>query len=152
LTNPYFFKYLFIIGTVILNSDSDSIIDVIDEMIRDFVDSGHMTKENKENVKKTLLCNHNHYQATNTEPLIRKKSTISDFFPYNSRRQSILTANEQYLTADNFSSTCTSRKNSTAFLNELNKGKNEKAFSYADADEESSVRKQNGKLSLKIIF
>jgi len=127
-------------GTVILNSDSDSIIDVIDEMIRDFVDSGHMTKENRENVKKTLLCNHNHYQASAAEPTIRKKSTISDFFPYNSRRQSILTANEQYLTADNFSSTCTSRKNSTAILNEINKSKTEKTFSQAELDEESSVR------------
>lgn len=35
-----------------LKCDQDSVVDIIEEMIQDFVDSGHMNKENKELVKK----------------------------------------------------------------------------------------------------
>ena len=61
-------------------------------MIQDFCDSGHMNKENREHVKRTLLSHHRHNQAF-TGGLTRKKSTISEFFPQqhtscSSRRQS----------------------------------------------------------------
>lgn len=80
-------------GTVLLNSDHESLVDVIDEMIQDFCDSGHMNKENREQVKRTLLSHHRHNQSSlitggSGAGLQRKKSTISDLFNPSSRRPS----------------------------------------------------------------
>ncbi len=84
---------MFIKGTVLLNSDHESLVDVIDEMIQDFCDSGHMNKENREQVKRTLLSHHRHNQSSlitggSGSGLQRKKSTISDLFNPSSRRPS----------------------------------------------------------------
>lgn len=48
-------------------------------MIHDFVDSGHMNKENRELVKRTILSQHRHNNSLGNSGM-RKKSTISDFF------------------------------------------------------------------------
>ncbi len=106
----------FLKGTVLLNCDHESIIDVIDEMVRDFVDSGHMNKENREQVKRTLLTQHRHNQSFNGGALTRKKSTISDFFPYG-RRQSTFTTNDPN---SGQTSQNASRKNSSVQCSEYN--------------------------------
>ncbi len=98
-------------GTVLLNSDRDSFADVVDDIIQDFIDSGHMNKDNKFLVKRALLSNHRH-EMTNSGGFMRKKSTISDFFP-GSRRPSSFNS-EQVYQSENNSSTQASRKNSYA--------------------------------------
>lgn len=110
-------------GTVLLNSDHESFIDVVDEMVRDFIDSGHMMKENREQVKRTLLTQHKHNQTFNGGALSRKKSTISDFFPYG-RRQSTFTSIDPN---SGQGSSNASRKNSSVQFSDYNLNKhNEK--------------------------
>ena len=132
-------------GTVLLNSDHDSVLDVFDEMIQDFCDSGHMNKENREQVKRTLLSHHRHNQAF-TGGLTRKKSTISEFFPQqhassSSRRQSTFininghstssTANNQEqsgllrFNSDLSENNTTSRKNSSFLNSDQNLNRNQ---------------------------
>ncbi len=106
-------------GTVLLNNDHESFIDVIDEMVRDFIDSGHMLKENREQIKRTLLTQHRHNQAFNGGALNRKKSTISDFFPYG-RRQSTFTSIDPN---SGQASVNTSRKNSSVQCSDYNLNK-----------------------------
>lgn len=104
-------------GTVLLNSDHDSFADVVDEVIQDFIDSGHMNKENKTLVRRALLSSHRH-DPTNSGGFIRKKSTISDFFP-GSRRPSSFNSEQVYHSENNSSSA--SRKNSYAQFSESSK-------------------------------
>jgi hypothetical protein len=128
-------------GTVLLKCDHSSLSGIFEEMIRDFVDSGHMNKENKEQLKKTLLSRHRLARTTNNYgsggggggSVIRKKSTISEFFPYGSRRQSTFTSGEHG--SDNFFSAEASRKSSAVQLSDLNlnKSKNKK-LSMSDAN------------------
>ena len=106
-------------GTVLLNNDHESFIDVIDEMVRDFIDSGHMLKENREQIKRTLLTQHRHNQAFNSGALNRKKSTISDFFSYG-RRQSTFTSIDPN---SGQASVNTSRKNSSVQCSDYNLNK-----------------------------
>lgn len=72
-------------GTVLLDCDNPSFEAVFDEMVQDFIDSGHMNKENKERLKRTLLSQHSHHISFSA--LVRKKSSISLAFS-GSRRQS----------------------------------------------------------------
>ena len=132
------------LGTVILNSDHESIVDVIDEMIQDFVDSGHMNKENKDQVKKTILSHHRHNQAF-SGALSRKKSTMSEFFP-GSRRQS--TFNSEHACNSEYTSTSTSRKNSSVQYSDLNlnKNKGENKLSQSEFDLDAKVNIKNNKL------
>ena len=51
-------------GTVIMNSEAEKVQDVYDEMVRDFVDSGHMNKESREQIKRTLMLKHRHNQLS----------------------------------------------------------------------------------------
>ena len=92
-------------------------------MIQDFIDSGHMNKENKYLVKRTLLSNHKHDSA-NTGGFMRKKSTISDFFP-GSRRPSSFNSEQAYQSENNSSSV--SRKNSSAQFSDTNSQRERKA-------------------------
>ena len=116
-------------GTVILNSNDDSLDNVIDEMIQDFIDSGHMYKENREKFKQTMLTQHSHYMSTSA--MTRKKSSISLAFTGN-RRQSTFN--------DLLSSGNSSRKNSSS-INELsNRVKSEnKLLSISDINLENGV-------------
>jgi hypothetical protein len=104
----------------LLDSEHESTVDVFDEMIQDFVDSGHMNKENKDQVRETLCSKHKHSQPFQGG-LGRKKSTISDFFPIGSRRASAFNS-ELGSNTDNTSS-LTSRKNSSVHTSELNMNK-----------------------------
>lgn len=116
-------------GTVILNSTDDSLEEVIDEMVQDFIDSGHMYKENREKIKNTMLTSHSHYVSNSA--MTRKKSSISLAFTGN-RRQSTFN--------DLLSSGSSSRKNSSS-INELsNRVKSEnKLLSISDINLENGV-------------
>lgn len=100
-----------LIGTVLLSSDHESLDFLMDEIIQDFIDSGHMNKENKEQIKRVLLSPHRHNHSMSASG--SKKSTMSDLFNANqsgnnSRRTS---ANEP----ENSTTGNISRKNS--FIN-----------------------------------
>ena len=103
-------------------------------MVQDFIDSGHMNKENKDQIKKTLLCQHRHNQAA-SGGMSRKKSTISDFFPIgNSRRQSAF--NSDLIFHSENTSSSASRKNSSIQYSDMaiHKSKNEKCMSEANLE------------------
>ncbi len=123
-------------GTVLLKCDHDSLTCIFEEMIQDFIDSGHMNKENKDQLKKSLLSRHRSNRTTNNfgsgSGSMRKKSTLSEFFPYGSRRQSTFTAADH--ASENLSGE-TSRKSSAIQLSDLNlnKAKNKK-LSMSDAN------------------
>lgn len=125
-------------------------------MIQDFIDSGHMNKENREMLKKTLLSRHrtsnnnnnNSSSSTANNPgSMRKKSTLSEFFPYGSRRQSTFTSagdhqsqnSQKNMSSENASVMDVSRKSSGIQLNDLAVAfgvgnKNKKMMSRSDAN------------------
>ena len=76
-------------GTVLLNSDHDSFTGIVDEMIQDFIDSGHMNKENKYLVKRTLLSNHKH-DSSNTGGFMRQEIDHIGLFSPAGRRPSLV--------------------------------------------------------------
>lgn len=112
-------------GTVLLKCEQDNFAGIVDDMIHDFIDSGHMNKENRELIKRTLLNNHKRNNTFNMSGLTRKKSTISEFFPIGSRRQSTFTAEPGMFNSEN-ASTSTSRKNSSIQFGEFNIDKSKK--------------------------
>ncbi len=121
-------------GTVLLDAEGPCFQDVIDEMIQDFIDSGHMNKENRERLKTTLLSEHAH-EASNSA-LMRKKSSISLAFS-GSRRQS---------TFNDLSSAGVHRENksissSTAQISEMegHMPGEKKLFSVSDANLENGA-------------
>ena len=78
-----------------LNADFSSLEQLMDEIIQDFTDSGHMNKENKEQIKRILLSPHRHCHSITSSG--SKRSNLSDLFnksqsSSNSRRSS---ANDQ---------------------------------------------------------
>lgn len=127
-------------GTVLLNSDHDSFTGIVDEMIQDFIDSGHMNKENKYLVKRTLLSNHKH-DSSNTGGFMRKKSTISDFFP-GSRRPSSFNSEQAYQSENNSSSV--SRKNSSAQFSDTNSQREKKAANMDSKLSNSEIHLERG--------
>lgn len=135
-----------------LKCDKDSIADIIEDMVLDFIDSGHMNKENKELVKRTLLSHHRHNSIYNSSGLIRKKSTISEFFPLGSRRQSTFT---NAFNSEN-TSTSNSRKNSSVQWSDLNinKAKNKKmSISEINLQNEVEEQKNSDKIEkIRLIF
>ena len=64
------------IGTVLLNSDFETSDLLMDEIIQDFIDSGHMNKENKEQIKSILLSPHRHTHTISNSA--SRKSNMSD--------------------------------------------------------------------------
>ena len=54
----------------------------MDEIIQDFIDSGHMNKENRDQIKKVLQSSHRHNHHS-LSALSSKKSTMSDLFSAN---------------------------------------------------------------------
>ena len=130
-------------GTVLLKCEHETMPDIIEEMMQDLVDSGHMNKENREQLKSTLLSRRRSTRNKETQQnsgssiggAIRKKSTLSEFFPYGSRRQSTFTtADHASVNSDNASINA-SRKSSAVQLSDLNisKSKNKK-LSMSDAN------------------
>jgi len=120
-------------GTVLLNAEGPSFQDVMDEMIQDFINSGHMNKENRERLKALLLSEHAHELSNSA--LIRKKSSMSLAFN-GSRRQSTFT--------DLMYSSSQRKKNissSTAHISELDEKiiNEKKMFSVSDASLEDGV-------------
>lgn len=109
-------------GTVLLNCEQESFPNIVDKIVHDFVDSGHLNKENREMMKRTLMSDHRTSNTTfSVSGLTRKKSTMSEFFPppIGSRRQSTFTGDvpTHYSSTNNNSETMsvsTSRKNSYA--------------------------------------
>jgi len=100
-------------GTVLLNSDFESSDLLMDEIIQDFIDSGHMNKENKEQIKNILLSPHRHTHTISNSA--SRKSMISDML--NSASTSRRTSNEQEIIE--------SRKNSLISESRI---KNNKSF------------------------
>ena len=101
-------------GTVLLDAEHATFGDTLDEMIRDFINSGHMYKEQRESVKRALLSKHKRSSGSGSggggggggggegdgnarrESLHRKKSVLSDFFVISmDRRRSTFTALDQ---------------------------------------------------------
>lgn len=83
-------------GTVLLNCEQDSFSNIVDKIVHDFVDSGHLNKENRDIMKRTLMSEHraaSGHHLFSVSGLTRKKSTMSEFFPppIGSRRQSTFT-------------------------------------------------------------
>lgn len=107
-------------GTVLLNCDQESWPNIVDKIVHDFVDSGHMNKENRDLMKRTLMSEHRTTNSFSVTGLTRKKSTMSEFFPppIGSRRQSTFTGDvpTHYSSTNNSdnASVTTSRKNSYA--------------------------------------
>ena len=115
-----------------MDSDETSYEAVIDEMVEDFINSGHMYKESKEKVKQTLLLGQ-HTRVIRPHSMSRKKSSIS--LAFSTRRQSTY--------ADLLSSGKVARKNSSAVqINELAASRqinDHKLLSVSDADLESGL-------------
>ncbi|CAF0718290.1 unnamed protein product [Brachionus calyciflorus] len=138
-------------GTVLLKCDQESLIDIVEEMVQNFIDSGHMNKENRDLVKRVLLSNHRHNSVYNTNSitggLTRKKSTISEFlqYPLSSRRQSTFTADN----INNFNSENTSvnnsRKNSSIQYSDLyiNKHRNSTTTTSSPGNKKLSISEYN---------
>ena len=61
-----------------LNADYLSKEQLMDEIIQDFADSGHMNKENKEQIKRVLLSPHRHCHSISSSG--SKRSNLSDMF------------------------------------------------------------------------
>lgn len=131
-------------GTVLLKCDRESIFGIVDDLVEDFTDSGHLNKENRELVKRVLLSNHRHnsmFTSSLTGGLTRKKSTISEFLPYplGNRRQSTFT-NE-----NNIHSESPSRKNSSIQFSDLyiNKHRNSTTTSNSPTSKKLSISEYN---------
>ena len=111
---------MYYIGTVLLNCDQETFPNIVDKIVHDFVDSGHLNKENRDIMKRTLMSEHRTANSFSVSGLTRKKSTMSEFFPppIGSRRQSTFTGDvpTHYSSTNNSdnASTSTSRKNSYA--------------------------------------
>jgi hypothetical protein len=128
-------------GTVLLKSEQDSFVGIVDEMVQDFINSGHLNKENRELIKRTLLSNHRRNNTFSMGGMSRKKSTISEFFPIGSRRQSTFTADPTAFNSEN-ASMGTSRKNSSVQFSEssnMEKNKNQK-LSMSEFNLQNKVR------------
>ena len=114
---------------MLIDSTHETFEEVINEMVQDFIDSGHMYKENKEKVKRALNSQHRHVAAS----LTRKKSAISFQFS-SSRRQS--TFNDLLYGSDNASSHFSRKNSSTIQINDINKAvkSDNKLFSISDVN------------------
>lgn len=106
---------------MLLNCEQETFPNIVDKIVHDFVDSGHMNKENREMMRRTLMSDHRTCNSFGVSGLTRKKSTMSEFFPppIGSRRQSTFTGDvpTHYSSTNNNSenvSVNTSRKNSYA--------------------------------------
>lgn len=104
-----------------MNCEQETFPNIVDKIVHDFVDSGHMNKENREMMRRTLMSDHRACNSFGVSGLTRKKSTMSEFFPppIGSRRQSTFTGDvpTHYSSTNNNSenvSVNTSRKNSYA--------------------------------------
>lgn len=129
-------------GTVLLKCDRESIFGIVDDLVEDFVGSGHLNKDNRDQVKKVLLSNHRHNSIFLSNAAIsRKKSTISEFLPYpiGSRRQSTFT-NENHIHSES-----TSRKNSSTQFSDLyiNKHRNSNTVSSSPTNKKLSISEDN---------
>lgn len=129
-------------GTVLLKCDRESFFAIVDDLVEDFIDSGHLNKENRDQVKKVLLSNHSHNSIfSSTAALTRKKSTISEFLPYpiGSRRQSTFT-NENHIHSES-----TSRKNSSIQFSDfyINKYRNSTTASGSSTNKKLSISEDN---------
>jgi hypothetical protein len=88
----------------LLNADFLSKEQLMDEIIQDFADSGHMNKENKEQIKRVLLSPHRHCHTISSSG--SKRSNLSDMFSQsqsssNSRRTSANDQDHEHLSRKN---------------------------------------------------
>ncbi len=63
-------------GTVILDVEGESFDEILEDVIRDFIDSGHMNKEHRDQFKEILYSQYVHNQAFHAPGKMNRRASI----------------------------------------------------------------------------
>jgi hypothetical protein len=83
-------------GTIILNSQQETIEGVVEELLHDFIGRGHMNRDHKDNLKGIILSQHRNNQ-TIASTLAGKKAPLSELFSLDGKH-SKFSSNHSFLT------------------------------------------------------
>jgi hypothetical protein len=96
-------------GTIILNSGQTSFENMIEEVLKDFIDRGHINRDYKDKLKAIILCQHREH-ITIAGTLSAKKAPISELYSSNCKHFE-LSGNHSYI-GDYFGSRMIRKDNS----------------------------------------